>query len=82
MSDLPDPIAAARGILKPDTDHFDLMNSGYLTYSLTSAVSDLSDLASKGEAEREALRMDAPALIEAALRIQNLIEYLNIRRAA
>lgn len=64
------------------SDHFDLMNSGYLTYSLTSAVSDLSDFASKGEAEREALRMDAPALIEAALRIQNLIEYLNIRRAA
>lgn len=63
-------------------DHFDLMNSGYLTYSLTSAVNDLSDFASKGEENREALRLDATALVEAGLRIQNLIEYLNVRRAA
>ncbi len=63
-------------------DHVVLTSCGFHVFGLSSAVDQISDFASKGEAEREALRMDAPALIEAATRIQNLIEYLNIRRAA
>jgi len=62
-------------------EHATLMDCGFHTHGLDSAVDDVMDFASKGEAEKAALLDDAGIIIGAWIRLGNLIEELRLRSA-
>lgn len=66
-------------------DHLTLSDCGHFTWSLSISVEMVCDFASKGEAEREALRLDEGLILDAKRRLDNLVDLLgllNHRRAA
>lgn len=66
-------------------DHITLTSCGFITFAIGAAVEDAAEFASQGEAEIEALRLDAGSILEAKRKLDNLVEFLgllNHRKAA
>lgn len=60
-------------------EHSVLMDCGFHTHGLDSAVDDVMLFASKGEAHKAALLEDAGIILGAWMRLGNLIEELKLR---
>lgn len=66
----------------PSPGHAVLMDCGFHTHGLDSAVDLVMDFASKGEAHKAALIEDAGIILAAWIRLGNLVEELRLRTAA
>jgi len=63
-------------------DHLTRMDSDQHIFGVTSSVDNIINFASKGEAERESLRMDEGLIYDAIRRLQNLVHTLGTKEAA
>lgn len=63
-------------------DHHDHQEAEYSVWRLGQSIDDVMTLASRGEAERAALRTEEGAILDAWRRLGNLVETLKLRRAA
>ncbi len=60
-------------------DHHDHQEAEYAIFKLGQSVDDVMTLASRGEAERAALRTEEGAILDAWRRLGNLVETLGFR---
>lgn len=58
--------------------HHDHQEADLTVFHLTKSVDDASELASRGEAERSALRAEAGMILDAYRRLGNLVEHLGL----